>query len=232
MPLPVFRLMYDLLCAPAGALEDPPVWHRFLDPIEKLRGRIDLVVVLAFWEDDHLMEVLGEPRRVFGNTDEAVLDHRGLRMHAHDLVGGRLVPRHTIAAILDQLLYQLCAGSLVLDQHDIRSKQALLLAHGAFECGIFEPPAQYIEEEEVLAFVSSYRAHREIAELGRLVGGVPALHDTVEALRQFALAVALEPFRLDQTTAQRGGRLLILAGEIVFADRAPDAVEHRERLAI
>jgi len=31
--------------------------------------------------------------------------------------------------------------------------------------------------------------------------GVPALHDAVEAFRPFVLAVALEPFRLDQTTA-------------------------------
>jgi hypothetical protein len=34
-------------------------------------------------------------------------------------------------------------------------------------------------------------------------GGVPALHDAVEALRQFGLAEALEPFRLDQAAAQR-----------------------------
>src|SRR5215469_17336773 len=52
----------------------------------------------------------------------------------------RLVPRYSITAILDQLLYQLGARSLVLDQHDIRSKQALLLTHRALECGIFEAP--------------------------------------------------------------------------------------------
>ena len=32
--------------------------------------------------------------------------------------------------------------------------------------------------------------------------------------------------------AHRGGGLLILAGEIVFADRPPDAVEDPERLTI
>jgi len=85
MSLPVFGLLCDLLGALSGALEDPPVWHRFLKPIKELRGRIDLVVVLAFWEDDHLMEVLGEPDRFLRNTDKAVLDDRGLRMHAHDL---------------------------------------------------------------------------------------------------------------------------------------------------
>src|SRR3954453_17942281 len=100
--------------------------------------------------------------------------------------------------------------------------QALLLAHGAFKCRIFQLLTEYGEQEELLVLHSPGRAHREIAELGRLVGGVPALHDAVEALRQFALAIALEPFRLDQTTAQRRGGLLILAGEIVFADRPAD----------
>jgi hypothetical protein len=42
----------------------------------------------------------------------------------------------------------------------------------------------------------------------------------------------LEPFRLDQATAQRGGRLLILASEIVFAERPPDMLEGFERLAL
>jgi hypothetical protein len=37
-----------------------------------------------------------------------------------------------------------------------------------------------------------------------LVGGVPALHDAVEALRQFVLAIALEPFRLDQAANMNG----------------------------
>src|SRR6202047_4615781 len=56
------------------------------------------------------------------------------------------------------------------------------------------------------------------------VGGVPALHDAVETLRQFILAIALEPDRLDQAAAQRGGGLLILAGGAVFAAGLPDAV--------
>src|SRR5207248_7776110 len=40
------------------------------------------------------------------------------------------------------------------------------------------------------------------------------------------------PFRLDQTAAQRGGGLLILAGEVVFADRPPNTVEGVERLTV
>src|SRR6516162_6685669 len=123
------------------------------------------------------------------------------------------------------------AGGLVLDQHDIGLEQVLLVAYSAFERGVFQPSSEDGEEEEVLAFDPPSRAHAEITELGRLVGGVPALHDAVESLRPFVLAIALEPFRLDQAAPQRGGGLLILAREIVFSDRPPDAVEGVERLA-
>src|SRR5689334_5298788 len=98
--------------------------------------------------------------------------------------------------------------------------------------GIFQLLAEYGEQEELLILHSPGGAHREVAELGLLVGGVPALHDAVEALRQFTLAIALEPFRLDQPAAQRGGGLLILAGEVVFADGPPEAVQGFERLAV
>jgi len=76
------------------------------------------------------------------------------------------------------------------------------------------------------------RADAEVAQLGRLVGGIPALKDAVEALRPFVRAVALEPFRLDQATAQGGRRLLILSGKVVFADCPPDVFQGFERLAI
>ena len=37
----------------------------------------------------------------------------------------------------------------------------------------------------------------EVAEFGRLVGSVPALHDALEAFRPVLLAVTPEPFGLD-----------------------------------
>jgi hypothetical protein len=46
------------------------------------------------------------------------------------------------------------------------------------------------------------------------------------------LTVELEPFFLDHTAAQGRGGLLILTGEIVFADRMADLVEGVERLAL
>src|SRR5712671_4195315 len=227
-----FVPLLELLRALAHVLVVALARKRLLVPVQELRGRIDLVVVLAFRKHRHLVEVFGEPRRRLRNMDKAVLDYSGLRIKTHDLVGGRLVAGENMAAVGDQLLDQLGARGLVLDQHLVRTEQAQLLPHGALECRILEPSAEHSEEKEVLAFHSPSCAHREVAELGCLVGGVPALHDTVEALRALVLAIALEPFRLDQAAAQRRGGLLILAGEVVFADRSPDTVEGIERLAV
>jgi hypothetical protein len=69
---------------------DRPTRHRRFKPIEKLRGRIDLIVVLAFRENHHLVEVFGEPRGGFREVNEAILDQPGLRMQPHDLVAFRL----------------------------------------------------------------------------------------------------------------------------------------------
>jgi len=70
----------------------------------------------------------------------------------------------------------------------------------------------------------------KIAELGRLAGRVPALHDALE-LRHLAGCVMPEPAGLDEAAAQWRRHLLVLARKIVFADRSADLLEHRERLA-
>src|SRR5437868_2609158 len=171
------------------------------------------------------MEVFGEPGCGLGNVDKAAVDHPGLRVQTHDLVAGRLVARDTMAAILDQLLDQLGARGLVLDQHLSRVEQALLLAHGALERRILEPPAEHTEEEEMLAAHTPSRANREIAELRRLVGGVPALHDAVEAFRPLVLAVTFEPFGFHHAAAQRSGMnpasALVLAGQRAPGEGVP-----------
>ena len=56
------------------------------------------------------MQVLGEPGCGFGEKDKAVLDHRGLRVHAHDLVELRLIAGDGVEAVGDQLLDQLGAA--------------------------------------------------------------------------------------------------------------------------
>ena len=135
-------------------------------------------------------------------------------------------------ALGDQLLDQLGAGGLVLDQHDTRPECITLLAHRALQFGIFHAPAQHMQQVKVLALDPPARAHAEIAQLARLVGSVPALHDAVELPRPLVRRVIPEPHRLDEPTALRCRRLLVLAGEIVLADRAADLLEHGERLAL
>src|SRR6516225_5368268 len=60
-----------------------------LEPVEHLRSRVDLVVVLAIGERRQLGEVWGEPRRCLGQVHKAVLDHCSLRVHPHDFVALR-----------------------------------------------------------------------------------------------------------------------------------------------
>src|SRR5437868_13107590 len=84
---------------------------------------------LPLREHRHLVKIFCEPGGGLGDMDKAVLDHCGLRVQTHGLVASRLVAGDTVAAIVDQLLDQLGARSLVLDQHLARTEQALLLAH-------------------------------------------------------------------------------------------------------
>ena len=67
--------------------------------------------------------------------DKAVLDHCGLRVHAHGLVRLRLVAGDRVQTLLDQLLDQLGARGLVLDQHDIGREGLALLAYRALQPG-------------------------------------------------------------------------------------------------
>ena len=51
----------DALSLPAIEFINAPARHRLFEPIEKLGCRIYLIVVPAFREDRHLVEVFGEP---------------------------------------------------------------------------------------------------------------------------------------------------------------------------
>ena len=60
----------------------------------------------------------------------------------------------------EQLLDQLGPGGLVLDQHNGRLEQALLLAHGTLQRRVLEPAAEQTEEKEVLVLHAPGCAHR------------------------------------------------------------------------
>ena len=70
------------------------------------------------------------------------------------------------------------------------------------------------------------------AELGGLVGGVPALHDLVEFLGKLVCCVILEPRGLDNAAARGRRGLLVLAGEIVLAEGAAELCQHFRGLAL
>jgi hypothetical protein len=110
-------LLLEFVGALAVILEETLARERPLDPVQELRRGIDLTIVLSLREHRHLVQIFGEPWRGLWDVDKAVLDDRGLRIQAHDLVGGRQIARDAVAAISDQLLDQLGARSLVLDQH-------------------------------------------------------------------------------------------------------------------
>jgi hypothetical protein len=99
-----FALLLERFCALAGVPEVTLTWERLFEPVQELRDRIDLVVVLSLREHHHLVEVFCKPRGRLGDADETVLDQCALRVPAHDLVDGRLVVGDTIETIGDQLL--------------------------------------------------------------------------------------------------------------------------------
>jgi len=134
--------LFPLFVLSSVKLEEALAGERLLKPVEKLGGRIDLVVMLAIGKHRHLVQVFGKPRCILRDRDKAVFDHCGLRVQPHDLLALRLVAGDTVAALADQFLDQLGARGLVLNQHDIGTEQVLLFAHRALECGIFEPLAQ------------------------------------------------------------------------------------------
>ncbi len=83
-------------------------------PGQRLGGRVDLVVVAAGGEGRELGEVIGEPRRLLGHEDEAVLDHGRLRVEPHDLVAVRGKARDMRKAVADQVLDELRPRGAVL----------------------------------------------------------------------------------------------------------------------
>ena len=56
-----FALLLGRLGPPPHVLEEPLARERALEPVQELRGRIDLIVVLPLREDGHLVKVFGEP---------------------------------------------------------------------------------------------------------------------------------------------------------------------------
>ena len=85
--------------------------------MESLRGRVDLVVVLRTGKARELVEIIGKPWCAARHQHAAILEHRGLSIQPHDLIGAgrRLVGRDAEHVIILQILDQLRSGRFVLD---------------------------------------------------------------------------------------------------------------------
>src|ERR1700758_3960217 len=100
------------------------------------------------------------------------------------------------------LLEEVYAGCLVLDQDNTGLEHLRLIVHGTLKLGIFEPAAKDANQVGVLAGDSPGRTNAIVAELGRLVGGIPTLHNTFK-IGHLVGHVSPEPFELYQTATER-----------------------------
>jgi hypothetical protein len=80
------RLSLGLFRQPPPAFEHCVGCRALLGPGQRLRGGIDLVVLAGVRKQHEFGEMIGQPMGGLGKMDEAVLDCRGLREEAHDLV--------------------------------------------------------------------------------------------------------------------------------------------------
>ena len=81
-------------------------------------------------------------------------------MHPHDFIGLRLIAGDGVEALSDQVLDQLGARGLVLDQHDTAPQPRMLLAHRALQLWVFHVPAQYVDQIKVLNIPQLVQAPR------------------------------------------------------------------------
>jgi hypothetical protein len=89
LPLPLPPLLRPIKFDPAL-----PSGPRALHPGEDLGGRVDLVVMAAGGESGQFGEGVGEPGRLVGQMDEAVLERPRLGTEAHDLIAVGRMARH------------------------------------------------------------------------------------------------------------------------------------------
>src|SRR5215469_8901508 len=98
-------MVFHLFSLSLVELEDVLAGERLFEPVEKLGGGINLVVMLAIGEDGHLVQVFGKPGCTLRDEDKPILDQSGFRFHPHDLLAVWLVPGHTMASVGDQFLF-------------------------------------------------------------------------------------------------------------------------------
>lgn len=128
------------------------------------------------------MDVIGKPRRNPGQEYAAIFEHRSLRVQAHNFIGaGRgFVFGDAIYEFGFQVLDELRAGCLVLDQDGSGVIFLGLLDHSALEVGIVQFSPDHVDKIIVLKVDAPCGANAVVAEIGRLVGCIPTLNNSAE----------------------------------------------------
>src|SRR5215471_2365135 len=129
-----------------------------------------------------------------GKQNEAAFDPGRLRTQPHDLVtvtGRRGLRQAEVAG--PELLNQLGAGGLVLDQNYCRLPQARELAHSALQLRELHFAPEHIKQVKALPVEAPGCADVVIGQLGRLVRRIPALHDLFKVLSIFVRFIEPEP---------------------------------------
>ncbi len=152
--------------------------------------------------------------------DEAVLDHRGLRIDPHDLVGLRPIAGGGVHPSSSSSWISWVPEALSSIKTTSARQRRCFVPHSALQFRVVEALAHDVEQIKVLSampqLVHTLKSASSVApglRRGRLVGGIPALHEALEPRRQFGGPVAGEPGRLDEPAAQRRRSLLVLPGD-------------------
>ena len=116
-----------------------------LEPIQRLRRRICLIVILALGKRSQFVQILLQPWGVVWNVNKTVFDRARDGMHPHDLVHSRFVLLDRVHTLTDQFLDQLRSRCLVFDQDCVGAKRLCLLLHGSLQFWITLPLAKDAE---------------------------------------------------------------------------------------
>src|SRR3569833_1876053 len=116
--------------------------------VERLRGRIDLVVVLGSGKTCQLADVVCQPRRGAGKEYLTIFESHRLSIEAHELIGAAWRRIWFNSALSDslQFLNQLGTRGFVLDQDDARIVLLRLCQNPALQIRVVQPLPNHIEE--------------------------------------------------------------------------------------
>lgn len=124
-----------------------------------------------------LAYVLGQPWRGAREEHPTTFKSRRLRVESHNFVGlgWRRIRLYPVVTVRSEILNQLGAGRLILDQHSPGLVLVTEFDHLPLEGRIVQSLSKDIEQVVAAVVDSPGSADAEVVELAAFVGGVPAL---------------------------------------------------------